>query len=126
MEIVGKSICYRARANGHKKAVSISKHGSHIDRAVCEDAAETTYIELILSDGTNKSAKILGGTCVGPHAGETICEIALAVDNKITLEYLADTIHPYPTYGFGLMQLCSEEATKRFLGSTLAKVAKFL
>mmetsp|Transcript_23895 Transcript_23895/g.29289 ORF Transcript_23895/g.29289 Transcript_23895/m.29289 type:complete len:186 (-) Transcript_23895:311-868(-) len=58
---VGFATVEEARAKDFKKAVAIRKHGTHIDRAVCDDENETTYIELILSDGKSKAAKIIGG-----------------------------------------------------------------
>jgi hypothetical protein len=36
---------------------------------------------------------------LGVSAGELICEYALAMRNGVTLRRMADTIHPYPSYG---------------------------
>ena len=43
------------------------------------------------------SDKILGATIVGPHAGDLISELTLAMTNRIGLLGVAATIHPYPT-----------------------------
>lgn len=41
--------------------------------------------------------QIVGATIVGPHAGDMVSEITLAIVNGITLSALASVIHPYPT-----------------------------
>lgn len=41
--------------------------------------------------------QILGGSIVGPNAGELIAEIALAIHMKATAHDIAETIHPHPT-----------------------------
>ena len=41
--------------------------------------------------------QILGGSIVGPNAGELIAEIALALRMKATAHDLAETVHPHPT-----------------------------
>lgn len=51
--------------------------------------------------GTKWRGKILGVDILGSHAGEQICEYALAMRNGVSLRDMADTIHPYPTYGLG-------------------------
>ena len=70
---------------------------SKIDRAVTESEGEG----LIKVFAKKWNGKILGASVVGAHAGEMISEYALAMKNGITLRNLADTIHPYPTYGLG-------------------------
>ncbi|MEO1478543.1 MAG: mercuric reductase, partial [Bacteroidota bacterium] len=44
---------------------------------------------------------ILGATVLGARAGELICEYAVAMKGGVSLREIADTIHPYPTYGLG-------------------------
>jgi dihydrolipoamide dehydrogenase len=44
-----------------------------------------------------QNKRILGGSIVGPHAGELIGELALAIEMCCTLEDVALTIHPHPT-----------------------------
>jgi len=68
-----------------------------IDRAITDS----------LTDGMIKifakkwNGKILGASVYGAAAGELICEYAVAMRNGVTLRNIADTIHPYPTYGLG-------------------------
>lgn len=70
---------------------------SKIDRAIAESEGEG----LIKIFAKKWSGKILGATAVGTNAGEIISEYALAMRNGISLRSMADTIHPYPTYGLG-------------------------
>jgi pyruvate/2-oxoglutarate dehydrogenase complex dihydrolipoamide dehydrogenase (E3) component len=70
---------------------------SKVDRAVTEH--ETTG--LIKVYARQRDGKIYGADVLGSHAGELICEYAVAMRNGVTLRNLADTIHPYPTYGLG-------------------------
>jgi len=44
------------------------------------------------------SGTIVGATFVGPHAGDMLNIITLAIQQKISLGSLASVIHPYPTY----------------------------
>ncbi|NGP76050.1 FAD-dependent oxidoreductase [Balneolaceae bacterium YR4-1] len=68
-----------------------------IDRAVTESEGEG----MIKVHAKKWNGKILGVSVVGTNAGEMISEYAVAMKNSITLRNLADTIHPYPTYGLG-------------------------
>lgn len=68
-----------------------------IDRAITEDATEG----MIKIFAKKWNGKILGATIYGKQAGDLIGEYAIAMKNGITLRNIADTIHPYPTYGLG-------------------------
>lgn len=70
---------------------------SKIDRAVSE--GEKTGLVKIFAK--KLSGKILGATVVGAHAGEFISEYAVAMKNGISMRGIADTIHPYPSWGLG-------------------------
>jgi len=43
------------------------------------------------------SGRLIGGTIVGPKATELIAEVALAVQHRLTMQDVADTIHGHPT-----------------------------
>jgi dihydrolipoamide dehydrogenase len=45
-----------------------------------------------------ESGKIYGALWIGPHATDMIAEIALAMRHGLTLEHIAQTIHPHPTF----------------------------
>jgi dihydrolipoamide dehydrogenase len=68
-----------------------------IDRAITEGETKG----LIKVFAKRWTGKILGASILGSHAGEMISEYALAMRNGVGLKKVADTIHPYPTYGLG-------------------------
>ena len=45
-----------------------------------------------------ESGTIYGALWIGPHATDMIAEIALAMRHGLTLEHIARTIHPHPTF----------------------------
>ncbi len=75
-----------------------------LDRALAE--SETTG--LIKVHATSLTGKILGASVLGERAGELITSFALAMRNGTTLRNIADTIHPYPTYGEGVRRVADQ------------------
>jgi len=71
----------------------ITRHHLHSDRAITESNT-AGFTEIVV----DRRGRILGGTIVGPRAGETVGELALAVKAKLSTSTVASTIHPYPTY----------------------------
>ncbi len=67
---------------------------AHVDRAVAEGAT-AGFTDLVL-DGRGR---LIGATLVGPRAGESLAELALAVRHGMRASALAGTTHAYPTYG---------------------------
>ncbi len=57
---------------------------------------------------TNKKGRILGATILAPHAGEMIHSWTLAIQNKLGMAAMANTIAPYPSWS---------EASKRAAGA---------
>jgi dihydrolipoamide dehydrogenase len=55
--------------------------------------------------------EVLGGVVIGQHATDVIQPIALAMRNELTVDELAETIHPHPTFVEGVM-----EAAEAWLG----------
>ncbi|MET3143909.1 UNVERIFIED_ORG: pyruvate/2-oxoglutarate dehydrogenase complex dihydrolipoamide dehydrogenase (E3) component [Arthrobacter sp. UYEF10] len=70
---------------------------THVDRAVTEDTTGG-FTRLIV----DRRGKILGGTIVGPRAGESLAELTLAVQKGMTTSDIAGTTHPYPTFSDGV------------------------
>ncbi|HUJ75806.1 MAG TPA: FAD-dependent oxidoreductase, partial [bacterium] len=64
-----------------------------IDRAVC-DGVQRGFLKVLTPP---RSDVILGATLVGPHAGELIHEIIVAMGAGWRLRDLANTVHVYPT-----------------------------
>jgi dihydrolipoamide dehydrogenase len=60
-----------------------------------------------------KSGKILGGHIIGPHAGDLIAEVALAMRHNIPARGILETIHIHPTLSeavFGAAQAACGQA----------------
>lgn len=64
-----------------------------LDRAVC-DREDQGFIKVVTKKGSDR---ILGATLVGPHAGDLIHEMVLAMQQNIGLKKIAAMIHVYPT-----------------------------
>ncbi len=62
------------------------------------------------------TGSILGVQIVGAEASDIISEAALAIQQGISVERLADTIHPHPTLPEGL-----KEAAETALGKAIHK-----
>jgi|GEM_PF-165164 len=81
------------------------------DRAIT--AAETVgFIKLIAGPrrglGMTGGGKIIGATIVAPRAGEMISEISLAVKLNAFVGRLAQTIHPYPSWSYGIAKCAGQ------------------
>lgn len=75
-----------------------------IDRALTDEATDG----LIKIFAKKWTGKILGATIYGKQAGDLISEYALAMRNGVTLRNIADTIHPYPSYGLGVRRAADQ------------------
>jgi dihydrolipoamide dehydrogenase len=58
-----------------------------------------------------EQGEILGAVVIGQHATDVIQEVAAAMRHKLTVEELAATIHPHPTFVEGIL-----EAAEAWLG----------
>ncbi|MFO8034114.1 MAG: dihydrolipoyl dehydrogenase [Candidatus Bipolaricaulota bacterium] len=54
--------------------------------------------------GCDEEGKVVGAEIIGPHASDLIAEAALAVQQGLTAEQLAETIHAHPTFPEGLWE----------------------
>lgn len=77
---------------------------SKVDRAITD--GDTNGMIKIFAKKWN--GKILGATIYGKQAGDLIGEYALAMKNGVTLRNIADTIHPYPTYGLAVRRAADQ------------------
>lgn len=66
---------------------------AEVDRSVL-DGETGGFVKIHVKRGTDR---ILGATIVGPHAGEQISEVSVAMQAEMGLGHLANVIHPYPT-----------------------------
>ncbi len=79
---------------------------SAIGRAIAMDKKEGFVKIASTKDGLVKGVEI-----VSEHAGDMIAEAALAIEMGATVEDIADTIHPHPTFSEGV-----QEAAEAALG----------
>lgn len=83
----------------------VTMQHSYTDRAITE-GHENGFTRLVV----DRRGRILGGTIVGPRAGETMGELSLAVQRKLTTRDLAGVIHPYPTFNDALWNAAVRDA----------------
>lgn len=82
------------RIEGPGSTWDVYRHDfGNLDRGAA-DGAEG-FIKVLVLPGTDS---VLGATVVGPHAGELVGTISVAMTNRIGLKQLANTVFPYPTY----------------------------
>src|SRR5436305_13770584 len=88
----------------YKKVRIVKFPWADIDRAQAE--GETMgFIKLVLA---GKKDEIVGVHMVGARAGEMLGEMALAMQHRLTLTDIRDTIHAYPTMNTGIQQTVFE------------------
>lgn len=101
---VGQAGLTEAEARAQSMDVKVHRLGlERVDRAQTENEREG-FLKLITAAG----GKLVGATAVSSAAGETINELAVAIDRGLGVPDLASTIHVYPTYGFAIQQLAAE------------------
>lgn len=91
----------------------------HVDRAVAEDCTEGFTTILV-----DRRGIIRGATVVGPRAGETLGELALAVTRRLRTRHLAATTHPYPTFNDGLWNAVIADVQGRLAAPRTARLVK--
>ncbi|WP_426997010.1 dihydrolipoyl dehydrogenase family protein [Pseudarthrobacter sp. N5] len=96
-------------------------HHTHLDRAITEGRTDG-LTRLIL----DRRGRIVGGTIVGPRAGESLAELTLAVQNGLSTRDIAGTTHAYPTYSDGVWNAAIADARSRLRSPVLAVVTKVL
>lgn len=94
---------------------------SHLDRAITEDRTEG-FTELLVGRG----GRVLGGTIVGPRAGESLAELSLAVHKKLTTSDIAGATHAYPTYSDGVWNAAVLDVRERLRSPLTRTVIKGL
>ncbi len=92
-----------------------------VDRALTDSEA-TGWIKV---HAKRSNGKIYGVDILGASAGEMISEYALAMKNGVTLRNIADTIHPYPTYGLAVRRAADQWYVQK-QSATLVRVLQFL
>lgn len=80
---------------------------THQDRAVTEQRMEG-FTRLVF----DRRGRITGGTIVGPRAGESLGEVCLAVQRKLSATAVAKVTHPYPTHNDGVWNAAIAQTRK--------------
>ncbi len=90
---------------------------THQDRAVTEQRMEG--FTRLAFDGRGR---ITGGTIVGPRAGESLGEVCLAVQRRLSATAVAGTTHAYPTHSDGVWTAAIAR-TRKTLARPALKIA---
>ena len=116
---------------GMNEAMAAAKYGKKYkvatwpfhenDRAVAE--GETDGFAKIIAD---KKSRVIGGTIVGPHAGDMILTVGLAINKKCTLGDLAGVIAPYPSRGEIIKRAAGSYYTPILFSNKTRRVVKLL
>ncbi|MBX9717603.1 MAG: FAD-dependent oxidoreductase, partial [Microbacteriaceae bacterium] len=94
---------------------------SHTDRAIAEGSVEG-FTRLVV----DAKGRVRGAVIVGPRAGESIGEAALAVRQGITTSAIASTTHPYPTYSDALWNAAVADVRVRLESGAVAGAIRML
>ena len=105
------------RSSAGRGGTVISWPHDKLDRGIAEGAT-AGFTRLMI----DRRGRVVGATVVGPRAGETIGELAVAVAQKLTTSALAGVTHPYPTHSDGAWNAAVADFRGR-LGGPLAKRA---
>lgn len=93
---------------------------THVDRAVTQGRMEG-FTRLVL----DRRGRVVGGTVVGPRAGETIGELSLAVKLKTSASTLTGVTHAYPTHNDGLWNAAIAETSAALRKPMVRKLVRF-
>lgn len=94
---------------------------AHTDRAIAE--GDVSGFSRIVVD---RKGRVRGAVIVGPRAGESIGEAALAVRQGIRTSDIASTTHPYPTYSDAFWNAAIADVRVRLESGALARVIALL
>lgn len=94
---------------------------SHTDRAIADNRT-AGFTRLVV----DRRGRVRGATIVGPRAGESIGEAALAVRLGISTSKIASTTHPYPTYSDALWNAAVADVRVRLQKGAVAGAVRIL
>jgi len=83
-----------AKKDGRK--VSVAKFPWAASGRAIANGADYGFTKLVFDEETHR---IVGGSIVGPNAGDMIGEVALAIEMGCDAVDIGKTIHPHPTLG---------------------------
>src|ERR1043166_8150615 len=88
-----------------------------VDRAIT-DGDTDGFVTIHVRRGADE---ILGATIVGPHAGDMISEVSVAMAAHFGLGKLASVIHPYPTFAEAIRK-CGDNYNRTRLTPTVKRL----
>ena len=107
------------------------RHGS----AVGVWRREIGEVDRVIADGgppglvkivTDHRGRVIGGHILGPHAGDMIGELTMAVKLGLTVGQLGAVIHPYPTTAESIKQAAEQRVKATFTGWKKALVRRLV
>ena len=111
----------QARAENGNRICVYHRELRQIDRAICEND-RSGFLKII----TKPDGAILGAAIVAARAGDAIAEIVVAMKQRMKIDDLAGTIHPYPTYSTAVQQIAADIAVEHQLSGTSGKLVRWL
>lgn len=96
-----------AKERGIDAVQAVAKFAAN-GKALGEGEADG-FVQLVAEKGTGR---IVGCQIVGPHAVETIHEVAVAMRYSIGVRELAETVHAHPTVSEVIRMACADAAEK--------------
>ncbi len=85
-----------AQAKAEGKKVDVAKFPWAASGRAIANGADYGFTKLIFDSETHR---VIGGTIVGPSAGDMISEVCLAIEMGADAVDIGKTIHPHPTLG---------------------------
>jgi len=95
---------------------------AHVDRAILDRETEG-FVRIHTRRGSDE---ILGATVVGPHAGDLISELTVAMVGGVGLGTVAKAIHPYPTMAEGIKRAADAYSRTRLTPAVAALMGRWL
>lgn len=111
----------QAREKFGKNCLVYERPMTNVDRARTEYNTHG-FLKII----HHRNGTILGVTIVGARAGETINEWSLAIQNKLKVMDLSNSIHVYPTFSILNMQASASIRMNQLLRGAVGKYLKRL
>lgn len=91
-----------------------------LDRAIT-DKQEQGFVKLIVKRG-----RLVGAHIIGPHAGEVIHELALAIQENMKLSRIAGLVHAYPSYSQMNKRAAGQYFSPKLYSSKARTLVKFI
>ena len=88
-----------AQAKEAGRKIEVAKFPWAASGRAIANGADYGFTKLIIDASENGGHRIVGGTIVGPSAGDMIGEICLAIEMGADAVDIGKTIHPHPTLG---------------------------